>query len=631
MVLHGERTMRLVARLSLLVVVPITALSMLATLDCRRASDDSAHAAQAAATNQAAARAGDLLHALQLERGRSIAWLAGGNDPDRLRAQRIEVDQAAQALQTACSGAALAFAPAEFTATAARVAQLGAARRAIDERSYTAQETFQHFTELNTHLLAGIDGIEVPGGTLTRALGAYAALLRGKEETGVLRALGNVAFSAERFTADGFVRFVAAGALADRSLAAFHRTAEPALADAVTKALAAPTAQQFAQARAVVTTRGNGGGYGIDAGKFWEAATAVMTALKAVEDRASAHLEASCRSDAANAHAALVRSLAMAIATWVLTVAAASLQARSILRRIAALRGALATFAAGDLTVQLHDRSRDEIGMMMGSFDTTANAFANAMGGIGQMADRVGEANRQVTAASVMLANGAQKQAASLQEIRASVIEISDLSRSIVTTTERASGAATSASQLATRGRDATNRMATAMREIHAGSTAVAQILRTIDDIAFQTNLLALNAAVEAARAGEAGRGFSVVAEEVRTLAQRCATSATEIGTLVHASVERTTHGNALTDEVEHLLQDIDSAAATVANTLASVTENSQRQDSQLTVVAKAVSSLDDVTQTNASGSEELAASMSSTQHEIGALANTVAKWKIRP
>ena len=146
------------------------------------------------------------------------------------------------------------------------------------------------------------------------------------------------------------------------------------------------------------------------------------------------------------------------------------------------------------------------------------------------------------------------------------------------------------------------------MGEITTSSKKIAEIITTIDEIAFQTNLLALNAAVEAARAGEQGRGFAVVAAEVRTLAQRSATAAKEIKGLIVDSVDKVEAGSKHVTESGSTLHEIVSSVQRVTDMVSEIAAASREQHAAIEQVNTAITQMDQVTQSNASQTEELSA-----------------------
>jgi methyl-accepting chemotaxis protein len=148
-----------------------------------------------------------------------------------------------------------------------------------------------------------------------------------------------------------------------------------------------------------------------------------------------------------------------------------------------------------------------------------------------------------------------------------------------------------------------------AVRDIKQSGDDTAKILKDIDEIAFQTNLLALNAAVEAARAGEAGKGFAVVAEEVRNLAQRSAAAAKKTADLINNSQKSSENGVNLAEETAQSIEKIAEASMKIEIIVDEIAKAAYEQANGVSQVNIAIGSLDQVTQSNASQSEELAAS----------------------
>ena len=167
------------------------------------------------------------------------------------------------------------------------------------------------------------------------------------------------------------------------------------------------------------------------------------------------------------------------------------------------------------------------------------------------------------------------------------------------------------------------------MKEINQSSRKIADIITTIDEIAFQTNLLALNAAVEAARAGEQGRGFAVVASEVRNLAQRSATAAKEIKGLIQDSVAKVEAGSELVNRSGETLTEIVGSVKRVTDIIAEIAAASQEQTTGIDQVNRAVTQMDQVTQSNAAQTEELSSTAQALAGQAGELQALVGRFKL--
>ena len=149
--------------------------------------------------------------------------------------------------------------------------------------------------------------------------------------------------------------------------------------------------------------------------------------------------------------------------------------------------------------------------------------------------------------------------------------------------------------------------MVGSMKEINASSDKIAKIIKVIDEIAFQTNLLALNAAVEAARAGEAGMGFAVVAEEVRSLAQRCAQAAKDTESLIEESIQKSHDGRTKLEQVTSAVASVTESATKVRVLVDELDLASQEQAEGMQQVTSAIVTMEQVTQKTAASAEETA------------------------
>jgi methyl-accepting chemotaxis protein len=226
---------------------------------------------------------------------------------------------------------------------------------------------------------------------------------------------------------------------------------------------------------------------------------------------------------------------------------------------------------------------------------------------LGAGADHVASASTQVSSAGQTLASGASEQAASLEETSSSLEEMASMTKRNADHAAAAKALAAETRATAAGGQTDMQQMAQAMTDLRAASASVAKIVKTIDEIAFQTNILALNAAVEAARAGEAGAGFAVVAEEVRSLAQRSASAAKETADTIGEAVRMSELGASLSGKVAAGFSDIAEKTQRLDGIVAEIAQASHEQNEGLQQINTAVRQMDGVTQGNASGAEESA------------------------
>jgi methyl-accepting chemotaxis protein/methyl-accepting chemotaxis protein-1 (serine sensor receptor) len=166
--------------------------------------------------------------------------------------------------------------------------------------------------------------------------------------------------------------------------------------------------------------------------------------------------------------------------------------------------------------------------------------------------------------------------------------------------------------------------MVAAMKAIRDSSGQIEKIIKVIEEIAFRTNLLALNAAVEAARAGEAGMGFSVVAGEVRSLAQRAAQAVQETAPLLEAAVAHTRGGDRILDRLRSAMAGLQESAASARGLISEVSRDSREQARVVEQISGALRQLESVTQQSAAAAQESAAASQSLDSQAGELEATV-------
>jgi methyl-accepting chemotaxis protein/methyl-accepting chemotaxis protein-1 (serine sensor receptor) len=233
------------------------------------------------------------------------------------------------------------------------------------------------------------------------------------------------------------------------------------------------------------------------------------------------------------------------------------------------------------------------------------------------------QVSHQIAQASQSLADSASQQAASLERDSESAEE---MRRSALTGVERLKTTAEAGVRVNEQVRETGDRlraMMTAMEEMNTGANKISVILKTIDEIAFQTNLLALNAAVEAARAGEAGMGFAVVAEEVRSLAQRCGQASRETGDMVTASVAATREGKQRLDSLAAGVKGIESELGGMLELVEQVRRGGIEQSRAIDQIAQSIEQMSQGTQHTAAAAQQSAAAAEELDSQSNGLADT--------
>ncbi|MCA8942885.1 MAG: HAMP domain-containing protein [Planctomycetes bacterium] len=279
--------------------------------------------------------------------------------------------------------------------------------------------------------------------------------------------------------------------------------------------------------------------------------------------------------------------------------------------------------ASRDLTTRIVADYHGDFGRIKSSLNAAIENLRTSLVQVALGADQVTVASEEIRSASHSLARGASEQAGALETIRSHLQEIESMAVRNTSNVQQARSLSESATASARRGSENAKRLADAMGRIKDSSEETAEIVQTIDEIAYQTNLLALNAAVEAARAGDAGKGFGVVAEEVRNLAMRSAEAARTTGELINTSCVQAQEGWRLNEEMFQNLAEIGGEIERVHAVMGEIATASEHQASGVRQVSESVGKLNSVTQTNAASSEQSASAateLSSRANELDSL-----------
>jgi methyl-accepting chemotaxis protein len=252
-----------------------------------------------------------------------------------------------------------------------------------------------------------------------------------------------------------------------------------------------------------------------------------------------------------------------------------------------------------------------------------------ALGDVRRSAESIRTASSEVASGNIDLSQRTAQAANSLQQTATSLEQLTSTVRQSADAASQANQLAGAAASTAQRGGTVVAQVVSTMQDINTSSRKIADIIGTIDGIAFQTNILALNAAVEAARAGEQGRGFAVVASEVRSLAQRSAEAAREIKSLIGASVDKVESGSRLVADAGSTMGEIVASVQRVSDIIGEISAAAGEQSQGIVQVNGAVAQLDQMTQQNAALVQEGAAAAESLREQSRQLAAVVAGFRL--
>ena len=319
----------------------------------------------------------------------------------------------------------------------------------------------------------------------------------------------------------------------------------------------------------------------------------------------------------------------VALAMVLASAAAGILFNRDVKNRLIQLSESADRIADGDLATEVVTSTGDELGDAAASFEIMRQRIREVLVEINHGADQVAAGAQNVSDASVALSQGASEQAASVEQLSASISEIASQTASNAQNAEKANELTVGTRSRAEMGNQEMQEMLAAMEEINASSVNISKIIKVIDEIAFQTNILALNAAVEAARAGQHGKGFAVVAEEVRNLAARSAKAAKETTDMIEGSMEKVEAGRGIAHKTAQALSEIVGDVASVADIVASIAKASNEQKLALEQINQGVQQVSQVVQSNSSTSEEAATASQHLSAQADSMKANVGKFRL--
>jgi hypothetical protein len=435
---------------------------------------------------------GNTIHELQKERGLTTGFLAsqGTAFVTDLTAQRTRTEAAVNELHHRLAsfraeGFGTAFAT-KLTASTTQLAQLSRQRTAISALSLSPAEGTGYYTRTIAHLVEVVVGMTKLShdASINNGIFSYVTFLQMKEQAGLERAVLTGVFAADTFTTESLLRFNQLHAAQEVFLQVFTSPDQLRFTGAT---LRGPAVETVGRLRQIAITKAAAGGFGVAAPEWFAASTTRINLMKTIEDQLAKDYDQLSRTARESARHDLLLYGGLTLCLQVVT----TLASWRLLR-------------------------------------TTTTNLLRIASQLVDGAHAVSTAAHQVSAASQTSAAGATQQAASLEQTAAALEEVSSMTKRNAQAANEAKALSGETRAAADIGSSEMVELKQAMDAIKASAANIAQILKSIDEIAFQTNILALNAAVEAARAGEAGAGFAVVADEVRALAQRSAKAARE-------------------------------------------------------------------------------------------------------
>ena len=290
----------------------------------------------------------------------------------------------------------------------------------------------------------------------------------------------------------------------------------------------------------------------------------------------------------------------------------------------------LQEIARGRLDVAITGEYKGDYAIIKNALNKAIEDLNEILGQVSIAIEQVHTGTQQVSDSSQVLSQGAAESAGTMEQIASSMQEMNTQTKHNAENAAQANLLATQARNNAEKGNEQMGMMLKAMTDINESAANISKIIKAIDEIAFQTNLLALNAAVEAARAGKHGKGFTVVAEEVRNLAQRSAKAAKETAEMIEGSIKKTEVGTKIAEDTSKALEEIVQGVTKVTDFVSEIASASKEQSAGIEQINEGLGQVDQVTQQNSAGSEELAAASQEMSGQAEMVKQMLNRFKLK-
>ena len=640
--------MRLKHKLLILAFVPIVFLlffSVRTTLEKVQQAREMSTLVEMA---EGSAGIGALVHELQKERGMSAGFVGskGASFASELLAQRVVADKAKVVFEKQLSGFSESTLATKLEGplreATQQLAELASKRQATTALGLSGPEVIAYYSKTIAKLLAIAGQISSATGdtSVAQVATAYSALLQGKERAGIERATLSNVFATDQFSSEMLVRFLSVSAAQDTWLDVFRLYASAEQATYFTSKMSGAVVDAVAKIKQSALDNMRSASLNTDAKEWFAASTKRIDLLKDVEDRLADELVALAQTRHSEASVMMTIYFGLTLLAIVLTLSIALKLIRDILKQIGGEPDYAAriarTIAHGDLSQTVVLAAEDDSSLLA--------AMKEMQKGLREMiekviiatvqlvtsAERLAVSSQQVMGATNRQSDAAAAVAATVEQMTVSIGHISDNATDVRNSAVESKRKAQEGAKFAqgtvvemTRIVENVEQSSLFMRTLDDQSHKIAGIVGVIEEIANQTNLLALNAAIEAARAGEQGRGFAVVADEVRKLAERTKRSTEDIAAMITSvrsgtrqAVDSMAHGAvivndgmALVGNTGESMTQIHDGTNEVLNAIDAITTSLREQSTASNDIARSVEGIAQMVETNSAAINEVAAS----------------------
>ncbi|MDH5543505.1 MAG: methyl-accepting chemotaxis protein [Nitrospinota bacterium] len=652
-------------QLILMLLVPITVLAVYSISAITEKRATSSEMAKLKILSELAEKISNLIHETQKERGMTAGFIGsrGAQFKDELPRQReltdkkrAEMDEFLKDFDHSLYGSELK----KILDTALTLlSDINNKRSAIDGFTIPLGEAIGYYTKNNAAFLEiiGFMGQLSKDGEVGIRYLAYYFLQNEKERAGIERAVLSAAFAADKFAPGMYRKTVELISAQDNFRKLFLSSVPQADVDMYFKIMSGEAIAETDRMKAIALEKADEGGFGIDAAYWFKMQTEKINKMREVVEYVTGKMLSLTLERKKEADYSLALYVIATLAAFAVTILFATVILRSIIGSIAVVVNGMKILAEKNLTAVLNESRNDEIGQLSRWFNSSTKSLREVMSMVAEATSRVSSAAEELSASARQSTHGTEDQtqrtdaiASAMEELSATISSVSSNLNDAAEISKQAMETALEGGKVATNAIKGMNSIDATVKEsakiietLGERSQQIGEVINVINDIADQTNLLALNAAIEAARAGEHGRGFAVVADEVRKLAERTTKATKEIGVTIEdiqiKTGEAVTSMNRGTGEVSKGLEQIDKTGEALqqivnmvkklADRVSEVAVAAEEQAATTTEITNNTVNVSRVAKEMANGAEQTSAAALDLTKLAGDLTSMVKQFKI--